>query len=97
MENNEDIQMQYDPALDPDGTKAAAEAECKARKEMMASMPGMMAESAAKRTLNEMVSQALPDEVNRLRWAGLWRNIPVVSDIVQWWDNVQWVKRMFGK
>ena len=44
-----------------------------------------------------MVSQALPDEVNRLRWAGLWRNIPVVSDIVQWWDNVQWVKRMFGK
>ena len=84
---NENIQTQYDPALDPDGTKAAAEAERKARKEMMASMPGMIAESAAKRTLNEMV----------LRWAGLWRNIPVVSDIVQWWDNVQWVKRMFGK
>ena len=42
MENNEDIQMQYDPALDPDGTKAAAEAERKARKEMMASMPGMV-------------------------------------------------------
>lgn len=42
MENNEDIQKQYDPALDPDGTKAAAEAERKARKEMMASMPGMV-------------------------------------------------------
>ena len=34
--------MQYDPALDPDGTKAAAEAERTARKEMMASMPGMV-------------------------------------------------------
>ena len=80
---NENIQTQYDPALDPDGSKAASEAERKARKEMLASMPGMMAESAANRKLNEVVSQALPDEVNRLCRAGLWRDIPVVSDIVQ--------------
>lgn len=55
------------------------------------------AESAVKRELNEVISHALPDEVNRLRWAGVLRNIPIVSDILQWADNFGMLRRLFGK
>lgn len=55
------------------------------------------AESAVKCELNEVISHALPDEVNRLRWAGVLRNIPIVSDILQWADNFGMLRRLFGK
>ena len=49
---------------DPDGKKAAAEAESKARKDMLKSIPGMEVESALKRGLNHVITKNLPDEVN---------------------------------
>lgn len=79
------------------GEQMTREAEKQARKNMLKGMPGMMAESAVKRELNEVISHALPDEVNRLRWAGVLRNIPIVSDILQWADNFGMLRRLFGK
>ncbi len=54
-----------------------------------------MAKSTAKQELNRAVSRALPDEVNQLRWAGA-RAIPVIGPIIQWLDNIAWVRNLFG-
>lgn len=53
------------------------------------------AKSSAKQELNRAVSQALPDEVNQLRWSGA-RAIPVVGSIIQWLDNINWIRNLFG-
>lgn len=100
--DNEQIRQNAEPVITEEqarlqGEQMAREAESKARKDMLKSVPGMMAENAVKRELNEVISHALPDEVNRLRWAGILRNIPIVSDIVQWADNLGMLRRLFGK
>ena len=45
---------------------------------------------------NAAISHMLPDEVNRLRWGGA-RTLPVIGPIIQWIDNIKWIKRMFGR
>lgn len=79
----------------PDGktvseTKQAIEKENKSSsaKEYVKSMASIEAKAA--------ISHMLPDEVNRLRWGGL-RVVPVIGPIIQWIDNIQWVRRMFSK
>ena len=54
------------------------------------------AESMVKREVNAAISHALPDEVNRVRWAGA-RALPVIGPIVQWLDNINWIRNLFGK
>jgi len=81
--------------------EAAAKAQEEAKKmvkeqqkEAAKGAAGEMAKSMAERELNRVVSQAMPDEVNALR-GGL-RSIPVIGSIVQWIDNVQWIRNLFG-
>lgn len=100
--DNEQTKAAAEPALTEEqarlqGEQMAREATEQARKDMLKSMPGMMAESMAKQKVEEVVSQMLPDSVNRLRWAGLLHNIPIVSDIVQWVDNIGMFRRILGK
>lgn len=64
-------------------------------KHQSSNMAGEYAKSMAEQEVNRVVSQALPDEVNQLRWAGV-RGIPVIGSIVQWLDNIAWVRRLFG-
>jgi len=66
-------------------------------------MAGSMAESVATRKAEEALTDILPDEVNdtrreatALRSQGL-RAIPVLGSIIQWADNIQWIRRMFKK
>lgn len=54
------------------------------------------AKEMVEREVNAAVSHMLPDEVNRLRWGGA-RTLPIIGPIIQWIDNIKWVKRMFGK
>ena len=54
------------------------------------------AKTMAEQKLNEVISQALPDELNRLRWGGL-RALPVVGPILQWIGNFRWLKALFTK
>ena len=54
------------------------------------------AKSMAEREVKAAISHALPDEVNRLRWAGA-RALPVIGPIIQWIDNIRWIKNMFKK
>ena len=75
--------------------KAAEEITAEQIKKQQQEMPKEMAKSMAKQELNAAVSHALPDEVNQLRWAGL-RGVPVIGSIVQWLDNIKWIRNMFG-
>ena len=82
--------------------EAAAKAQEEAKKmvkeqqkEAAKGAAGEMAKSMTERELNRVVSQALPDEVNALSWGGL-RSIPVIGSIVQWIDNIQWIRNLFG-
>ena len=54
------------------------------------------AKDMVKREAKIAVSQMLPDEVNRLRWGGA-RTLPIIGPIIQWIDNIKWVRRMFNK
>lgn len=81
---------------DPDGKKVAAEAESKARKEMLKSIPGMEVESALKRGLNHVITKSLPDEVNEIRWRGIWKSLPFVGTIVDWMDKTHWLRHWLG-
>lgn len=93
IQGNEPVMTEEQARLQ--GEQMAREAIEQARKETLKSMPGMMAESMAKQKAEEVISHMLPDEVNRIRWAGWARNIPIVSDIVQWMDNIAWLRRLF--
>ena len=73
----------------------AEEMTAKAMKQQQKDMASEYAKSMAKQEANRVISRALPDEVNQLRWAGL-RGIPVVGTIVQWLDNIKWFRSMFG-
>lgn len=82
--------------------EAAAKAQEEAKKmvkeqqkEAAKGAAGEMAKSMAERELNRIVSQALPNEVNAMRCGGL-RSIPIVGSIVQWIDNIQWSRNIFG-
>jgi hypothetical protein len=44
--------------------------------------------------MNAAISHMLPDEVNRLRWGGA-RTLPVIGPIIQWIDNIKWIRNMF--
>lgn len=59
-----------------------------AAKEHVKSMAGI--------ELNAAISHMLPDEVNRIRWAGA-RALPVIGPIVQWIDNIKWLRRLLGR
>ena len=77
--------------------QAAAEAQVK---QMQKDLPKQMAIGAAKsmaeQELNKVVSHALPDEVNRLRWTGA-RALPIIGPILQWIGNIRWIAGIFGK
>ena len=75
--------------------QAVEEKVAELRKQQEKEMAGEYAKSMAKQELGAAVSRALPDEVNHLRWAGL-RGIPVIGSIVQWLDNIKWIRSMFG-
>ncbi|MBO4592805.1 MAG: hypothetical protein J5678_01240 [Bacteroidaceae bacterium] len=76
--------------------RIAAEEQVKEmQRKQLEDMPKEYAKSMARQEVNRVVSQALPDEVNQLRWGGL-RAIPVIGPIVQWIDNIQWLRRLFG-
>ena len=76
--------------------RIAAEEQVKEmQRKQIEDMPNEYAKSMAKQEVNRVVSQALPDEVNRLRWGGL-RAIPVIGPIVQWIDNIKWLRGLFG-
>jgi len=60
------------------------------------SMAKEYAKSMAKQKANEVISQMLPDEINRLRWGGA-RTLPVIGPVIQWIDNIKWLRRLFGK
>lgn len=74
---------------------AAEEQVKKMQRKQLEDMSKEYAKSMAKQDLNRAVSQVLPDEVNRLRWGGA-RALPVIGPIVQWIDNVKWLRRLFG-
>ena len=82
--------------------EAAAKAQEEAKKivkeqqkEAAKGAAGEMAKSMSERELNRIVSQALPNEMNAMRLGGL-RSIPIVGSIVQWIDNIQWIRNLFG-
>lgn len=52
--------------------------------------------SIAGQKVNEVVSHMLPDEVNRIRWAGA-RALPIIGPIIQWIDNFKWLTGKFEK
>ena len=52
--------------------------------------------SMANQEVNIAVSHMLPDEINQLRWGGL-RAIPIIGPIVQWIDNIEWIRRILKK
>lgn len=65
------------------------------RSQAAADGAGEFVESMARREVNAAISHALPDEVNRIRWAGA-RALPVIGPIIQWLDNIRWFRSMFG-
>ncbi len=78
--------------------KAQAEAQqhvAEEQKEMAQAAAKEHLKTVAGQELNRAVSHALPDEVNQLRWAGL-RAVPVIGSIIQWVDNIQWIRNLFG-
>ncbi|MBQ8712149.1 MAG: hypothetical protein IJ551_04915 [Prevotella sp.] len=79
----------------PDG-KTVTETSASLRSQAAQAVPGMMASSAVKREANRIVSEMLPDEVNRVRWAGL-RALPVIGPIVQWMDNLNLLRNFFKR
>ncbi len=79
----------------PEG-KSVADTEKDIKKEQVQSGAKEYVKSMASIEANAVISHMLPDEVNRLRWGGL-RVVPVIGPIIQWIDNIQWVRRMFSK
>lgn len=49
------------------------------------------AKEMAEVEMNAAISHMLPDEVNRLRWGGA-RTLPVIGPIIQWIDNIKWIR-----
>ena len=74
----------------------AKQQEAQMQKDMARDAAKEHAKTVAGQELNRAVSKVLPDEVNQLRWSGL-RAIPVVGTIVQWLDNISWIRNMFRK
>lgn len=72
------------------------EAAATMKKDSAKGLPGEYAKDMATREVKAAVSHMLPDEVNRLRWAGA-RALPVIGPIVQWIDNINWLRRLFGR
>ncbi len=72
------------------------EAKDTMRKESAAASAKEHVKSMAEREVNAAISHLLPDEVNRLRWGGA-RTLPIIGPIIQWIDNIKWLRRMFGK
>lgn len=95
MSDDKNMQSQ-NQTPDPDGKIAAAEAERQARKEMLKSIPGMEVESALKRGLNHVITKSLPDEVNEIRWRGIWKSLPIIGTIVDWMDKTHWLRHWLG-
>lgn len=54
------------------------------------------AKTMAEQKLNEVVSQMLPPEINQLRWGGV-RTLPVIGPVIQWINNLKFLRNMFGK
>ena len=52
--------------------------------------------STAEREARIAVTRMLPDEVNEVRWNG-GRTLPVIGPIIQWVDNIKWIRRLLGK
>ena len=87
----EKYQQQF---VTPSG-ETVEEAAATLRRESAEASAADHAKTMAEQKLNEVVSQVLPDEINRLRWGGL-RAIPVIRPIMQWIDNLQWLRGLFG-
>lgn len=66
------------------------------KKDSAKELPGEYAKDMATREVKAAISHMLPDEVNRVRWAGA-RALPVIGPIVQWIDNIEWLRRLFGR
>ncbi len=64
-------------------------------KQSKGSMAKEYAKSMAKQKVNEVVSQMLPDEINRIRWAGA-RALPIIGPVIQWIDNIKWLRNLFS-
>ena len=81
--------------ITPDG-KTITETEQDIKQQQVKSGAKEYAKSMVGIEVNAAISHMLPDEVNRLRWGGM-RVLPVIGPVIQWIDNIQWVRRMFGR
>lgn len=81
--------------ITPDG-KTITETEQEIKQQQVKSGAKEYAKSMVGIEVNAAISHMLPDEVNRLRWGGM-RVLPVIGPVIQWIDNIQWVRRMFGR
>lgn len=54
-----------------------------------------MAKSMAEQEVNRVVHQAMPNELQQLSTSGL-RSIPVLGTVLQWFDNISWIRNLFG-
>lgn len=81
--------------ITPDG-KTVTDTEKDIKKQQAKSGAKEYVKSMASIEAKAAISHMLPDEVNRVRWGGM-RVLPVIGPIIQWIDNIQWVRRMFSK
>ena len=70
------------------------EAKASMGKQATKSAAAEHAKSMVECEVNAAISHMLPDEVNRVRWAGA-RALPVIGPVIQWIDNIQWLHRLF--
>jgi len=66
------------------------------RQEQAASAVQGHIETMVEQEVHTQIVRALPDEVNAIRSRGILRSIPVVGSIVQWFDNFNYLRRLFG-
>ncbi len=78
-----------------DAQAAVEQRQAEMQKDMARNALSGEVRSVARRELNRALSDVLPDGVNRLRRGGL-RSIPVLGSILQLFDNVSWIRNLFG-
>ena len=81
--------------ITPSGETVEQATETLKRENREASMEEHI-KSTAEREARIAVTRMLPDEVNEVRWNG-GRTLPVIGPIIQWVDNIKWIRRLLGK
>lgn len=66
------------------------------QKESAAAAAADHAKSMVEREIHTMTVQAMPEELRALKFGGL-RVVPVIGPIIQWIDNIRWIRALFGR